>query len=415
MRRPPVTLAGRHRLAWGERTLVMGILNVTADSFSGDGLLAPGRDPDRVVAAALDQARQFVAAGADLLDVGAESTRPAAVYGEHAPVPAGREAALAVPVVRALAEAFPDVPVSIDTSKGEVAEAALAAGASIVNDVWAGSRDPGTVRAAAATGAAMVLMHNAERAEYPRGVVATIIARLREAAAAAAAAGMGPERLLVDPGIGFGKTSSMNLEILRRLGELRVLGLPILIGTSRKRFIGDLLGGAPPERRLEGTAASVALAIANGADAVRVHDVEPMARVARVADGIVRSGRARFGEDGDRIRLIGLRFEAPHGVLAAERDAAQRWEVDVELTADAASAAAADVLSATVDYALVYEAARDVVEGEPVQLVETLAERIAARVLERLGVDAVTVRVRKPDAPLPGPFATVEVEVRRRR
>ena len=278
-------------LAWGERTYLMGIVNLTPDSFSGDGLAPDGASSDEVVAAALGQAARFVAAGADILDVGAESSRPAQFYGEHPRPSPDAEAALAVPVVAALAVAHgPGVRISIDTTRGSVARAALAAGASIVNDVWAGRDDPDTVAAAAEAGAYLVLMHNRERADYAGPVFDEVVSWLRSAIDDALAAGMPRDRLLVDPGIGFGKTAAHSIELLHRLGELKAAlgGLPLLVGTSRKRFIGDLLGGVPPDERLEGTAATVALAIAHGADIVRVHDVPEMAHVIRVADGIAR-------------------------------------------------------------------------------------------------------------------------------
>jgi dihydropteroate synthase len=278
-------------LRWGERTWVMGIINVTPDSFSGDGIALPGRSEEEIVAAALDQAGAYVAAGAQLLDVGAESSRPPQYYGEHPAVPADEEAALAVPVVAALAAAFGDrARVSIDTTKGTVARLAVEAGATIVNDVWAARRDPDTFATAAESGAHLVLMHNKDVAEYPGGVFDEVVAFLRSAVEEAAAAGVARERLIVDPGIGFGKTPAHSIEILHRLAELKaaVDGLPLLIGTSRKRVIGELLGGAAPEERLEGTAASIALAIASGADIVRVHDVAAIMKTVRVADRIVR-------------------------------------------------------------------------------------------------------------------------------
>jgi len=279
-------------LRWGERTYVMGILNVTPDSFSGDGLAQPERDEGALVAAALEQARGFVEAGAEILDVGAESTRPASVYGAHPEVDAQTELGLAIPVVSAVAAAFAGrALVSIDTSKGVVAREALAAGAAMVNDVWAGRRDPGTVAAAAAAGAHLVLMHNREPAEYPEGLLEGIVAWLRAAVDDAVAAGVRRDRILVDPGIGFGKTPAQSIEVLHRLGELKAAlgGLPMLVGTSRKRFIGEILGGVPPRERVEGTAATVALAIAAGADVVRVHDVAEMMKTVRVADAIVRA------------------------------------------------------------------------------------------------------------------------------
>jgi dihydropteroate synthase len=283
-------MAGGLELRFGSKTWLMGIINVTADSFSGDGLAQPGRSEGEIVRAALDQARTFVASGAEILDVGGESTRPSAVYGDRPPVDPGTEASLAVPVVAALAVEFAGrALVSIDTSRGSVARAALVAGATIVNDVWAGRRDPGTAEAAAEAHAHLVLMHNQQGADYPDGLLPTVVAWLGNAVEAAMALGVARDRLLVDPGIGFGKTPAQSIELLHRLPELKVaLGLPVLVGTSRKRFIGEMLGGAPVDERLEGTAATVALAIAGGADVVRVHDVAQLARTVRVADAIVR-------------------------------------------------------------------------------------------------------------------------------
>jgi dihydropteroate synthase len=278
-------------LRWGERTYVMGIVNLTPDSFSGDGLAPTGRAIGDVVAAAREQAARFVAAGADILDVGAESSRPAQFYGEHPRPTPEAEAALAVPVVEALAaEHGAAALVSIDTTRGGVARAALDAGATIVNDVWAGRDDPDTVAAAAESGAHLVLMHNRERADYPASVFDEVVAWLRAAIDDALAAGVQAGRIIVDPGIGFGKTPEHSVELLHRLGELKeALGeYPMLVGTSRKRVIGELLGGTPPERRLEGTLASLALAVAQGADIVRVHDVAEAVPAVRVADGIAR-------------------------------------------------------------------------------------------------------------------------------
>jgi dihydropteroate synthase len=278
-------------LRWGERTYLMGILNITADSFSGDGIAVADRSIDEIISVALAQGRAFVDAGAEVLDVGAESTRPRSAYGDHPEVDASSEAALAVPVVAALASDLGDrALVSIDTSKGDVAASALAAGATIVNDVWAARRDPGTAEAAAAAGAHLVLMHNQEGSDYPAGVFETVVGWLMSAVEHAVARGVRRDRLIVDPGIGFGKGTNQNLELLHRMAELKEAlgGLPLLVGTSRKRFLGELLYGAPPDDRVEGTAATVALAIAAGADVVRVHDVAHMARTRRVADAIIR-------------------------------------------------------------------------------------------------------------------------------
>ena len=275
---------------WGTKTYLMGIVNVTPDSFSGDGLADEGRSTEEIVAAALALARGFVEAGAEIIDVGAESSRPRSAYGEHPEIDADAEAGLAIPVVRAIADELGNrTLISIDTSKGSVATAALEAGATIVNDVWAARRDAGTADAAAAQDAHLVLMHNQEGADYPDGVFATV-GWLRDAVQHAAERGVARERLIVDPGIGFGKGTEENLELLHRLGELKEAlgGLPLLVGTSRKRFIGALLDGAAPDDRVEGTAATVALAIAAGADIVRVHDVSHVARTRRVADAIIR-------------------------------------------------------------------------------------------------------------------------------
>jgi dihydropteroate synthase len=278
-------------LRWGARTYLMGIVNVTADSFSGDGLAIAGRDSDEIVADALEQGAAMVAAGAEILDVGAESTRPRQAYGDHPEVDAASEAALAVPVVRALSIELGDrARISIDTSKGEVAAAAIAAGATIVNDVWAAQRDPGTADAAAAAGSHLVLMHNQDGVGYPEGVFRTVVTWLARAIEAAAARGVPRDRVIVDPGIGFGKTTEDNLELLHRLAELKAElgGLPLLVGTSRKRFLGELLDGATADDRVEGSAATAALAVMSGADIVRVHDVAPIARTLRVADAVVR-------------------------------------------------------------------------------------------------------------------------------
>ena len=278
-------------LRWGDRTYLMGIINVTPDSFSGDGLATDGRSSDDIVAAAVALGSAMVSAGADILDVGAESTRPREAYGDHPDVDAATETGLAVPVIRALAAELGDrARISIDTSKGAVAAAAVEAGATIVNDVWAARRDPGTADAAAASGARLVLMHNQDGAGYPHGVFGAVVDWLTAAIGAAQARGVPRDRLIVDPGIGFGKTSDDNLELLHRLAELKIAlgGLPLLIGTSRKRFLGELLGGAAPDDRLEGSAATAALAVMSGADIVRVHDVEPIARTLRVVDAVVR-------------------------------------------------------------------------------------------------------------------------------
>lgn len=259
---------------WGRRTFVMGIINVTPDSFSGDGLID---HLDEVVR----RARAMVEAGADILDVGGESTRPG-----HIPVPAEEELRRVIPAIRAIREALPNVPISVDTNKAVVAKAALAAGATIINDVRGLAGDPNMPAVAARAGVPVVIMHDLEiqRADE---LVPRLIRDLAIRIERALAAGVRWEHIIVDPGFGFGKEPELNLLLLRRLRDLTVLGRPILVGTSRKRTIGYVLG-TPPEDRLEGTAATVALSIANGADIVRVHDVREMVRVVRMTDAVVR-------------------------------------------------------------------------------------------------------------------------------
>ena len=269
-------ICGGREFVWGSRTYVMGVVNVTPDSFSRDGLA--GRTTD-----AVEQALAFEAEGADIIDVGAESTRPG-----HAPVSMEEELSRLQPVLEGIVAAV-SIPVSVDTYKPEVARRAVGWGVSMVNDVWGPRVGDGMAEAAAESGLPLVLMHNQDGTEYV-DLMPEVTASLRQAAAAAEAAGVHRERIILDPGIGFGKTADHNLEILNRLGELNVLGFPLLVGTSRKSTIGLVLN-LPVEERLEGTAATVALSIAGGADIVRVHDVREMTRVARMSDAIVRGWR----------------------------------------------------------------------------------------------------------------------------
>jgi dihydropteroate synthase len=269
---------------------LMGIVNVTPDSFSGDGLFATS-DP---VGAAVAQARRMVADGADLLDVGGESTRPG-----HRPVDEDEEVRRVVPVVIALREALPDVPISVDTTKGGVAAAAVDAGAALLNDVWGVAADSPIVRVAAARCVPIVLMHNRAEPDY-EDVVAEVVDDLRQAVDRAVQAGVPFEAIIVDPGFGFGKTSDHNVAVLHHLAALRTIGRPVLLGTSRKSTLGRILD-LPPGERVEATVATTALGIAAGVDLVRVHDVRENARAARVADAIIRgTWRADAAEGGPR-------------------------------------------------------------------------------------------------------------------
>jgi dihydropteroate synthase len=273
------TRIGPATFRWGERTYVMGILNVTPDSFSGDGILAAGTDP---VEAAVATGRRMVDEGADILDVGGESTRPG-----HEPIDVAEERRRVVPVVAALRAALPDTPLSVDTTKPAVAEAALAAGADLINDVWGVGEDQTLARLAADHGVPLVVMHNRAEPRYTR-LLPEVIADLQRALERALRLGVRWDDLIVDPGFGFGKTAEHNLELLRELATLRMLGRPIMLGTSRKSTLGRILD-LPADQRLEATIATTALGIAGGADLVRVHDVQANVRAARISDAVVRA------------------------------------------------------------------------------------------------------------------------------
>jgi dihydropteroate synthase len=285
---------GKFIFEWGSRTYIMGILNVTPDSFSGDGMIAKG-DSAKI---AVEQAGQFIDFGADILDVGGESTRPGS-----APVDTNKEMDRVLPVVQALKKNFPNTLISIDTCKAGVAEEAIHAGAHIVNDVWGLRADPQLANVVAKHNVPVILMHNRSNpaslevreklgsayigSEY-KNLLEDVKQELLESVDRARKAGVDESRIVLDPGIGFGKTREHNLELINRLNEIRALGYPLLLGTSRKSFIGFTLD-LPADQRVEGTAATVAIGIARGADILRVHDVKEMARVAKMTDALVRS------------------------------------------------------------------------------------------------------------------------------
>ena len=287
----PLTV-GSHTFHWNTQTYLMGILNITPDSFSGDGLA----HENDWVAKAVAQAEAQVAAGAQVIDVGGESTRPGGQ-----PIPLAEELRRVIPVIQALAPRI-KIPISIDTYKAEVARQAIAAGATILNDVWGFRMDAEIARVAAQTGVAVVLMHNRSKpkdavqeaqlggryvgVEYV-DLLGDIQRELSVSIDLALKAGVKHDRIIIDPGIGFGKTVAQNLQLVNRLGELKTLGYPILVGPSRKSFVGYTLN-LPPDQRVEGTAAAITVCIDRGADIVRVHDVAQMTRVAKIADAIVR-------------------------------------------------------------------------------------------------------------------------------
>jgi dihydropteroate synthase len=312
---------GSHDFDWVARTYVMGIMNVTPDSFSGDGLLgrspasSPKHDTHRLEAAprakehtgdpetdagveeALQQARRFLAAGADILDVGGESTRPGSQ-----PVSVEEERKRVIPVIRALAREAPEALISIDTYKAAIAQEAIEAGARLVNDVWGLRADPGLKKVVARAGCPVILMHNRSNpasvevraqlgnayigADY-EDLIEDVKRELMASVALAREAGIPDERIILDPGVGFGKKVEQNLQLINRLDQIRQLGFPVLIGPSRKSFIGYTLD-LPADQRMDGTAAAVAVGIVRGADIVRVHDVEPMMRVVRMVDALIQ-------------------------------------------------------------------------------------------------------------------------------
>lgn len=273
------TRCGRVIFHWGKRTYIMGIINLSPDSFSGDGL---GNN----IKTAITKVKQFVAEGADIIDVGGESTRPGS-----APIPLDEELNRVIPILEKLAKETP-LPLSIDTHKLEVARQALDAGASMINDIWGLKREPRLAKLAAQKKVPLILMSN-QRDVSPRhdttfpDIISVVIADLQRAIEQALTMGVPLENIIIDPGLGFGKTQEQNLEIIRRLEELKVLGRPILLASSRKSVIGRVLD-LPPEQRLEGTMATIAIGIAKGADIVRVHDVKQTARVCKMSDAITR-------------------------------------------------------------------------------------------------------------------------------
>ncbi len=277
---------GPREFVWGAHTYVMGIVNVSPDSFSGDGLSS--------VEAAVAQARRFADEGADILDVGGQSTRPGANKSEAGfdEISADEEISRVVPVVQAIRAALPDMPISVDTYKSEVALAAFATGAHMLNDIYGLRHDAELARICAHDNIPACVMHNQRNRPSSGDVIADVMAGLRESVRVANEAGLPSSMLIADPGFGFGWSAAQNIEMLRRLREVTVLGLPLLLGTSRKSTLGTVLGSAGPDERLFGTAASVALSIANGADIIRVHDVREMKQIALVSDAIVRGWSA---------------------------------------------------------------------------------------------------------------------------
>ena len=407
------------------RCVVVGVLNVTPDSFSDGGRYL---ERDRAV----EHGLRLRAHGADLVDVGGESTRP----GAHR-IDARTEIARVVPVLAELTAE--GVPCSIDTTRAAVAEAALEAGARVVNDVSGGQADPAMARLVASAGVPWVLMHwrghsaSMDRLASYQDVVGEVRAELAARVDAAVLAGVDPAALVLDPGLGFAKTAAHNWALLRELDVLTGLGFPLLVGASRKRFLGALLAdtdGAAraPDGRETATAAVSALVAAAGVWGVRVHDVRASLDAVAVATAWAEPSAARPAcraepsaprparrAETDRIRLTGLRVFGRHGVAPRERRDGQEFVVDVTVWLDLDRAAVTDDLADTLDYGALATRAAAVVGGEPCDLIETLAARIVDDVMRDERAHAAEVTVHKPTAPIPLDFADVAVTAHRTR
>ena len=426
----PATTIGPMRVVWGNRTYVMAVANLTPDSFSGDGLMAPSDSASDFLDRVEQLARDAVRDGADLLDLGAESTRPG-----HTEISAADEIARLVPAIERLRRVLPTLALSADTQKVEVAAAALDAGAHMLNDIWGTRVGDEMLQLAAQRGVPIVVMHN--RREVATGQEATNFTEefLEEMSAVAArgrALGIPPEQLILDPGFGFGKGPAQNLVTLRLLGALRDLGHPVLLGTSRKSTLGRVIDGAPADR-LAATVATSALGALAGVDIVRVHDVQENRDAVRVIDAALRAvaddpddaigpnpnraGRPPRPSQRDRISVRNVRFDAAHGVYPEEQQKPQPFFVDVEVDAELAAAGRGDALAASVDYSeLVRVAVERVGAGRHADLIEALAERIADAAMEVVATSGATVhevrvRVRKPEAAVAAPIDWAGVEV----
>ena len=408
----------------------MAVANLTPDSFSGDGLMAPSDSASDFLDRVEQLARDAVRDGADLLDLGAESTRPG-----HTEISAVDEIARLAPAIERLRRVLPTLALSADTQKVEVAAAALDAGAHMLNDIWGTRVGDEMLQLAAQRGVPIVVMHN--RREVATGQDAANFTEefLEEMSAVAArgrALGIPPEQLILDPGFGFGKGPAQNLVTLRLLGALRDLGHPVLLGTSRKSTLGRVIDGAPADR-LAATVATSALGALAGVDIVRVHDVQENRDAVRVIDAALRAvaddpddaigpnpnraGRPPRPSQRDRISVRNVRFDAAHGVYPEEQQKPQPFFVDVEVDAELAPAGRGDALAASVDYSeLVRVAVERVGAGGHADLIEALAERIADAAMEVVATSGATVhevrvRVRKPEAAVAAPIDWAGVEV----
>ncbi len=407
-----------HPTPAGTRVQVMGVVNVTDDSFSDGGLFL---DRERAV----EHGVELVAQGAAIVDVGGESTRPGATR-----VAPRVEMSRVLPVIKELVQQ--GITISIDTMHAGVAQAALENGAQIVNDVSGGKADPDMVRVVADAGVRWVLMHwrsvGSDRPHEVPGygdVVGEVRDELMAGVDAAVRAGVDPGKLIIDPGLGFAKNAQHNWALLNALPEFVQTGIPVLVGASRKRFLGILLAGPdgdprPPSGRETATAVISALAGWHQVWGVRVHDVRASTDALAVVEAW-RGAAWRAAEWGgrrpvaDRIELRGLTVRGNHGVFDHERRDGQDFVVDITVWIGLQAAAASDDLSDTVDYGVLAQRAADIVAGPPRQLIETVAGEIADDVMRDERIHAVEVVVHKPAAPIPLEFADVAVVARRSR
>jgi len=426
----PATTIGLLHVVWGSRTYVMAVANLTPDSFSGDGLISSSESTDEFLDRVEQLARDAVRDGADLLDLGAESTRPG-----HTEISAADEIARLIPAIERLRRVLPTLALSADTQKVEVAEAALDAGAHMLNDIWGTRAGDEMLQLAADRGVPIVVMHNRNAVatgEEAANFTEAFLDEMEAVAARGRNLGIPPERLILDPGFGFGKGPAQNLVTLRLLGALRDLGHPVLLGTSRKSTLGRVIDGAPADR-LAATVATSALAALAGVDIVRVHDVQENRDAVRVIDAALRAAGEDLDEaigpnpnradrpprpsQRDRISVRNVRFDAAHGVYPEEHQKPQPFFVDVEVDADLAPAGRGDALAASVDYSeLVRVAVERVGAGGHADLIEALAERIADAAMEVVAISGATVhqvrvRVRKPEAAVAAPIDWAGVEV----
>jgi dihydropteroate synthase len=394
----------------------MGVVNVTPDSFSDGGRYA---DLD----AALQHGRRLVGDGATLIDVGGESTRPGADR-----IDADTETARVLPAIRTLAAE--GIALSVDTTRAAVAAAALEAGVLLVNDVSGGLADPGMARVVADAGCPWVLMHwrgpsqSMQSLATYRDVVAEVRDELAARVDAALAAGVAADRIVLDPGLGFAKSAEHNWRLLAHLEDLVALGFPVLVGASRKSFLGRLLAAAdgtprPVPEREDATVATSLIAARAGAWGVRVHEVRPTVDALRVLDAVTTAAGADQplppAHPPDTISLTGLRVRGRHGVLEHEKTDGQDFVVDAVLETDTGPAARSDDLTWTVDYGQLARRLATAVSGEPVDLIETLAQRLVGVCLSDPRVRAAQITVHKPQAPIPLDFGDIAVTVRRTR